>query len=88
MAKVSKLISFFIIVLLLVNFPALSCGASIRFTHSDYDTVVSKERQQQYLRLHRNLNRIEERIAPSEAEPFPYSTMISNVEFSSLMWRH
>ncbi|CAF2030775.1 unnamed protein product, partial [Brassica napus] len=50
MAKVSKLmISFFIIVLLLITFPAFSCGAHIRFTHSDHDTAVSKERQQQYL---------------------------------------
>ncbi|CAN6880531.1 unnamed protein product [Brassica oleracea] len=56
MAKVSKLmISFFIIVLLLITFPAFSCGAHIRFTHSNHDTAVSKERQQQYLRRHRNL---------------------------------
>ncbi|CAN7015321.1 unnamed protein product [Brassica rapa subsp. trilocularis] len=55
MAKVS-----FIIVLLPITFHAFSCGAHIRFTHSDHDTAVSKERQQQYLRLHHNLNRIEE----------------------------
>ncbi|CAH8355720.1 unnamed protein product [Eruca vesicaria subsp. sativa] len=83
MTTVSKLISLFIIVLLLITFPALSCGARILFTHSDDDTVVSKERQQQYLRMHRNLNRIEERIAPFEAEPFPYSTMIRAMDFSS-----
>ncbi|CAF2132435.1 unnamed protein product [Brassica rapa] len=89
MAKFSKIVSFIIIVLLLVTFSTLSCATRVRFTHSDHVSAVSKESQHQYIRLHRNLNRIEERLADfeDEDEPSPYTRKIRNVEFSALM-RH
>ncbi|KAJ0262958.1 hypothetical protein HA466_0034070 [Hirschfeldia incana] len=89
MAKVSKIVSFIIVVLLLVTFSTLSCATRVRFTHSDHDTAISKESQHHYIRLHRDLNSIEERLAEfeDEDEPSPYTTMIHNVEFSALM-RH